>query len=230
MSTGSCIRSGIHGKEGTKPFPRLQHDNRSTKKSLRVYPTSLSPQRTSTNLDKETEIDDAKLLSRYTLDITSLITASMDFSLPSIGISAAPSIARTSTECSKNDEVDKNNEITVVNKQVVVAAISNELDMIKKGKSNGGREEDGGDEEIKIKIEGEEELGEGEIKINGGEIEEMKEISFSLSTIPNQYCSLIEAQGLKQLISIPTGEQIFDFFLLSSRARLQRKNVKFFLI
>jgi hypothetical protein len=216
-STGSCIRSGIHGKEGTKPYEPLQHDNRSTKNSLRISPTSLTPQRTSTNLDKENEIDDAKLLSRYTLDITSLTTASMDFSLPSIGISTAPSLARTSTECSKNDEVEKNNEITTVNKQVVVAVTISELDTFKNGERDEGTEEDGGEEGIEIKAEreGEKGEGEGEIKINGAEIEEMKEIPASLSTIPNRYCSLIEAQGLKQLISIPLGKWTFYFPLFS---------------
>jgi hypothetical protein len=174
------------------------------KNSLRIYPTSLTPQRTSTNLDEENEIDDAKLLSRYTLDITSLTTASMDFSLPSIGISAAPSLARTSTECSKNDEVEKNNEITTVNKQIVVAAMVNELVTFNIGLRNEGTEEDGGEEEeIEVKSKEEED---GDIEINRVEIEEIKEIPASLCTIPNQYCSLIEAQGLKQLISIPSGE------------------------
>lgn len=170
-------------------------------------------------MDKENEIDDAKLLSRYTLDITSLTTASMDFSLPSIGISAAPSLARTSTECSKNDEVEKNNEITTVNKQIVLAAIVNEVDRIKNGKRNEGTEEDGREEEAEIKTKGEESEG------VGGEIEEIKEIPASLCTIPNQYCSLIEAQGLKQLISIPTGELTFYFplfFFIFSLQSLMR--------
>ena len=59
----------------------------------------------------------------------------------------------------------------------------------------------------------ERELEQEEIELRRKDIEEVVEVFESdlpatLSTIPNKYCSLSEAQGLKQLISIPTGNHI----------------------
>ena len=228
MSTGTG--PGTHGKIGLEVY---QHDNRKSSQTSRVFTTRTIRERDHTNVYKETEIGNAKLLSRCTLDITSLTTASMDFSLPSIGISAAPSIARTSIDCSKTDEVTNSNEIKIENKKIVSIAMIKKGEEIKKGEGIKKYEEvKKGEEVVRIgdeikkgeemkeseEVKKEEEGEQGEMKLNRKENEEEVEVEVpegqmtglpaNLSTIPNRCCSLIEAQGLKELIFIPTGNHI----------------------
>ena len=186
-----------------------------------MFPTRTNRERTNINVDKESKIGKVRPLSLCNLDVISLTTASMDISLPSIGISAASSVARGSPELYTKDEVVKNNEIKIENEKLVLA-----IAIIKKGDGM----------EIGEEIVKEEDIGEGEERKGEGRegkereleqermilkrkdiVEEVEvlesDLPVTLSTIPNKYCNLSEAQGLKQLISIPTGNHIsFTYF------------------
>ena len=165
-------------------------------------------------------------LSLCNLDVISLTTASMDISLPSIGISAASSVARGSPELYTKDEVVKNNEIKIENEKLVLAiAIIKKGDgmeigeVIMKEEDIGEGEERKGEERKGEGREGEErELEQEDLILKRKNIveEEVKvlesDLPVTLSTIPNKHCSLSEAQGLKQLISIPTGNHIFFIY------------------
>ena len=175
-------------------------------------------------MDRVTEIENVKLLSHCNLDVTTLATASMDTSLPSIGISAASSLARTSLERPKKG-VEKNNGTNMENEKIRDAvAITEKVDLIKKGVDvKEQKVSEGGIEEGDMKL-----MRNGKSK-DVEELEKNLPASPSLITIPNQYCSLIEAQELRQLLSIPTGNYVSWIVPSSVLQRSCGKLYEFFL-
>ena len=223
--TGPCT----HVKDGLQPYQPLQHSNRNLIHTHRLFPNRTNRERTNINLEKKLKIGKVRLLSLCNLDVISLTTASMDISLPSIGMSAASSVGRGGPELYTKDEVVKNYGIKIENEKLVLAIaiikkgggieIGEEImkgDEVEEGEGSKGEEGKGeGKEE-----EGERELGQEDVILKRKDTEEEVEVletdlPVTLSTIPNKYCSLSEAQGLKQLISIPTGNHIFFQLLFS---------------